>query len=183
MNYSRERLPEGYHLHLEADEILGAESYPHILKAAETQCSVSSGRVLGMNRLNFWMDANHILNPGHILSPMVIRFAPKWYFLGGDAPHKKATQTEPSAEWSYFQKCFIYHYGFLRRQESYLKKQGVFMQAFFGNPRQDPTFRASLEKSVAEKTNWMNDFHVPHSEFFGKHPDSMIPWLKERGRL
>jgi hypothetical protein len=183
MNFSRETLPPGYHLHLEADEILGSESYPHLLRASTIPCDCTDGKVIGFTRLNFWLDANHVLKPGHILSPLVIRFAPKWYFLGGDAPHRKATQTEPNADWSFAQKCFIYHYGFLRKQESYLKKQGIFMQAFFGNARQDERFSASLENSVSNGTNWMEDYPVPHKPFTGEHPASMVGWLKERHRL
>lgn len=176
MNWSRERLGTDYHLHLEADEVLGPESQDYILQAAE-----APGVVLGMRRYNFWCDGKHLLAPGYILSSLVIRFSPTVFWLGGDAPHPKATETEPAARWAATEHCHIYHYGFLRRQQSYLSKWTSVMRSWAGSENADPNFLALIRRCIADGKSWMPEMGLPMEEFVGKHPESMLEWLKERG--
>lgn len=177
-NYNRERLGTEYNLMLEADEVLGPESYEYIRKSAQ-----SHGNVLGMERYNFWIDHRHILSPGHVLSPQVIRFAPTVFFMGGDAPHPKATQTEPAAQWSAQQHCKIYHYGFIRRPEAYLKKFDAVVTAVLGSKMVDPVFYHTLTESLSTGKNWMEVCNLPNRSFFGTHPPSISKWLRNRGYL
>jgi hypothetical protein len=177
MNWGRERLSTDFHIHLEADEVLGQESYDYIRNAATIP-----GKVLGMKRLNFWLNPQTVLCPGVILSPMVIRFAPKDYYLGGDAPHPLATQTEPAADWNAVNYCTIYHYGFLRRSDAYAAKYRDLMININGSDRADGTTMDLLDRCAIEKSNWMAQLpNIPHEPFIGVHPPAMIPWLKERG--
>ncbi len=179
MNWGRERLDTDFHIHLEADEVLGAECYDYIRNAATTP-----NKVLGMSRLNFWKDDKTILAPGVILSPKVIRFAPKAYYMGGDAPHPLATQTEPQADWNAAHHCTIYHYGFLRHPKAYAAKYRDLMTNINGSDRVDGTTMDLLDKCAVDNSNWMQQIPgIPHQPFTGTHPKSMIPWLKERGYL
>lgn len=178
MNWSRERLGTHYHLHLEADEVLSADSYPYIIDAA---CEPAS--VLGMERLNFWGDAFHLLLPGRVLSPQVIRFAPTAYWLGGDAPHPKATQTEPEANWGAMHFCKIFHYGFMRKSAAYVGKYADLMRNINGSEAADPGTLEHLKRCAETGENWMTHFNFGTIPFTGHHPASMVQWLRERGRL
>jgi len=178
MNFSRERLGTNYHLHLEADEVLGPESYDYILEAATKEASV-----LGFWRYNFWEDEKHVLLPGQVLSPQVIRFAPTSYWLGGDSPHPKATQTQPAADWGAMAYCHIYHYGFIRPTADYFKKFVAVMRAIAGSEHADPTFHRKLTAALAHNTNWMREYHLPVERFAGEHPGVVREWLKNRGFL
>lgn len=176
MNWSRERLGTHYHLHLEADEVLDPDSMFFIKDAA---CAPDV--VLGMARLNFWGDAQHLLAPGQILSPSVIRFAPTAYWMGGDAPHPKATQTEPAAQWQAAHYCRIYHYGFLRRPEAYLGKFVDLMRNINGSELKDATFFEYLKGCVERGEPWMPKLGFHTLPFPDGHPSSMVSWLAERG--
>lgn len=175
-NWSRERLGTDYHLMLEADEVLGPESYDHILNAAQ-----GDGKVLGMWRYNFWKNEKLTLAPGTILSPQVVRFAPTSFWLGGDAPHPKASQTEPAADWSALAHCKIYHYGFLRKQEAYLEKYREIMKIINGSEYADPSGSEKIRNAVKAGKDWMDEFQFPLQSFYGDHPPLALPWLKARG--
>jgi hypothetical protein len=172
MNYGREHCPADYILELDADEILGpCGREMELLRQREGRFTVA------MNRLNFWRDARHTIPHGVCLAHRVIRMGPQNCWLPSDGAHSLG------AEWVNMQTpsdINIFHYGFLRRRDAFFRKAKALQSYFFDNyddrlQRADAEGGAWMENPIVSP--WVNDV-VPYT---GKHPDTAIEWLRERG--
>ncbi len=89
--------------------------------------------------------------------------------------------TEPEVDWNGIHHCNIYHYGFLRRTKAYAGKYRNLMTNINGSDRADPTVMDLLDDCAKDNKDWMKTLKIGSHPFTGKHPQSMVKWLKERG--
>lgn len=171
INWTRERLRYPMQIQLDADEVLGEESYHEVIRAAEL------GEARWFFRANLWGDAQHMAPSGYCCGDAVVRMGPTKLWMPSDEPHpegdpeiRQIAKVHPSLK--------IYHYGFLRKTSAFYKKSRVVQNAFFGQVDKRVT---DLEEKGVE--NWAEHcpFEKPLVLFNGRHPEVIRPWLAERG--
>lgn len=183
LNYAREHQRTDYHIHLDADEVLGEECYSEV-EAFKLNTKPSNRVSLWCHRHNFWQDAQHMIPPGHCLSHRVVRVAPTGLWLPSDGAvglaaqhgHAVISMAKPSG-------LTLYHYGFLRRKAAYFEKSRALHTMFFGGMT-DPRM-LDVEDKLGQ---WMEEIRdVPWTKqlvkFTGSHSACIRPWLTERGWL
>jgi len=172
LNYARERLdPEAWLLQLDADEVLGPESYSSIKLAMQDETA-------GMfRRYTFWRDAQHLVPWNKCCGEMVARLGPTKLYLPSDEP-EPAVHPNIRDRAEVYSGLHIYHYGMIRLPDAFVAKSRVVQNCFFGSV--DPRIHTAQEKYA----RWDDyDFFdgAPLRDFAGKHPEIVHPWLKDRG--
>lgn len=158
-------------LQLDADEVLGPESKEGIQEAKRTK------KAALFKRLNFWQDPQHLAPHNRVCGTMVARMGPANRYLPSDEPHPAVSPNIRDIAQE-FHGLTIYHYGFLRKPESFVRKSEVVQNAFFGSV--DPR----LKQTQAEKKRWdQYDYFdgEPLQDFRGQHPAEIRTWLIDRG--
>lgn len=173
INWTRERLSYDHQLQLDADEVIGPESYPRIRRALEhSEC-------LWFKRLNFWKSAQTIApsGPGGIgIGDGVARFGPTNLYMPSDEPLTPEPPIRVRAGMRTSPNLLIYHYGFLRRNDALIAKVRACLKFWF-NAKDERIERADRENRLVTECV---DITVPLIAFKGQHPPVALPWLRER---
>lgn len=170
MNFTREHLNHPNQLYLDADEVIGPDTY-HRIRAADM-----NGECLWFDRINFWRDPQHYAEEGYVCGRFVARFGPSRSFMPADDLYPGC---EPEI------KCLavkdaslrIHHYGFLRGNQQFIEKSCFLQPVLLG------TFDPRIEAAGELGKSWV-DACPPHFkllEYHGHHPDIIVPWLRARG--
>lgn len=176
LNFAREHIKCDFQIQLDADEVLSENSYDWI-KSYKHCTEAGKHESLWCKRWNFWRDAQSLIPYGHCLSNRVCRIAPQGVWLPSDGADERGWRATALAQDSGIE---IFHYGFIRKRESFFKKARALQEMFFNS--YDPR----LEEVEKVDGNWMVNISevewttqlVP---FEGKHPMIMEKWLTERG--
>jgi hypothetical protein len=172
LNYARERIdPADWLLQLDADEVLGPESYSSIKLAMQDETP-------GLfRRYTFWRDAQHLVPWNKCCGEMVARLGPANLYLPSDEPNP-AVHPNIRDRAEVYSGLHIYHYGMIRYPDAFVRKSNVVQSCFFGSV--DPRIAVAQEKY----SRWdEHDFFdgEPLRDFTGKHPEIAHPWLLARG--
>lgn len=174
LNYTRTLLHYDMQITLDADEVIHPDAYPEIRRAVAEKTS------RWFRRLNFWQDARHLVPDGQVCGMNVARLGPTEYEMPSDnaEPHPGG---EPLIRQKalYHPKLLIFHLGFLRKQPAFFEKSRVMQQAVCGS------YDKRLEEAERTGANWweISKFNGALVPYNGTHPELVVPWLKERGRL
>lgn len=173
LNDARSHLRTLFACTLDMDECIHEKDYPLILDAVKQQ------KVLMCYRYNFWADAQHLIPVGVCCGVDVIRVGPQRMAFPSDYPTPESAEISALAEKS---PVGVYHYGFLRKREAFFKKAKA-VQRIWANDY-DPR----LEAADKAGGNWMRNKVVSEwvdclDDFRGTHPETIKPWLQERGML
>jgi hypothetical protein len=157
--------PHTIHVALQADEILWG-MYPETFHAHLEKSFYGQ-----LRRLNFWIDPWHIAPPNRVCGHRVNRIGPSSCKYIGDAENLEMVNPP------LWNQPAIYHYGMIRKPDSFCAKAKKMETAFFGayNP---------LIEVIQERPSEGFSAHVPLEDcelFTGQHPDIIVPWLKARG--
>jgi hypothetical protein len=172
LNRARAGLPQdAWLLQLDADEVIGTESYDGIYLAMD------NGTPGLFRRYTFWRDPEHLVPWNKCCGEMVARLGPANLYLPSDEPNPAVhPNIRDTAE--VYSGLHIYHYGMIRRPEAFVLKSTVVQNCFFGSV--DP--RIATAQSTYSKWNDYDFFDgQPLRDFPGKHPVVARPWLLERG--
>jgi len=168
-NTARSYLTTQTHLSLQADEVLHEADYPVIRACAESR------RVWRLNRLNFWLDPQHMLRPEVKVGSRIVRLAPTSVPCIGDAQGLQPSgATDCDAR--------IYHYGFLRNPQKLAAKARPMLKAFFNLA--DPIFDAVEQRGLEALGDATFATAVPREQllpYTGTHPKVAHAWLREHG--
>ena len=173
INFARRECRHMFQITLDADEVLDPRSYPEIRRA------MNDGIPRWFNRVNCWGDPFHEAPHGSVCGERVARFAPTDMEMCSDEPRpegepeiRKLAISGPDLR--------IWHLGFLRRQEAFLKKSRI-MQGLLHNCY-DPRVRE------AEKTgqSWVELSPFPQGWAIMECPGNEMPeyaksWCRTRG--
>lgn len=173
MNFARLHLSYDTQLELDADEVLDPQSYATIRNFA------SNGASLMFNRLNFWKDPQHLAPENRVCGTMVARMGPTELYMPSDEPNP-AVHPNVRTNAVHMTELRIFHYGFLRKPDAFVKKADSINQMFFGST--DPR----LAEQVAKGKRWdERDYFdgLPLREFNEQHPEVARAWLRERNYL
>lgn len=171
LNFARGHLRFDTQLELDADEVLDPGGYRQIEAMKSTGCSAM------FHRLNFWKDPQHLAPENRVCGTMVARMGPTSLWMPSDEPNPAVhpnlrTRAEP------FPSLRIFHYGFLRKPDAFVKKADSINRMFFGST--DPR----LAEQVAKGERWdSRDYFSgePLRPFNEQHPEVARAWLRERG--
>ena len=168
-NEARKQLTTNMHLNLQADEVLHEADYPVIRACAEAR------RSWRLNRLNFWLDPQHMLRPEVKVGSRIVRLAPTSVPCIGDAQGLQPSgATDCDAR--------IYHYGFLRNPQKLAAKARPMLKAFFNLA--DPIFDAVEQRGLEALGDATFATAVPREQllpYTGTHPKVAHGWLREHG--
>lgn len=174
INWTRGQLAYDHQLQLDADEVLGPESYSRIQQALDrSEC-------LWFQRLNFWGSAQTIALSGQSdlgIGDGVARFGPTSLYMPSDEPLTPEPEIRVRAGRQFDPVLCIYHYGFLRRREALIAKTRACLRAWFDitDERVEKADREGLEVTDCVQ------FERPLMPFVGNHPAVAHKWLLERG--
>lgn len=173
LNYARQFCDFDHQISLDADEVLDPKGYPEIRKAVE------DGIPRWFNRVNFWGDPFHEAPHGTVCGERVAKLGPTRYEMVSDEPRPEG---EPEMRKLAIngQHLKIFHLGFLRRPDAFLRKSRV-VQAMIHNCY-DPRLREAEQtgKSWVELSPFPKGKELlayPHHDW----PPYVNDWLKERG--
>ena len=173
LNYARKSFiaPNEWYLQLDADEVLGPEAKHGVAMAM-------SSEICGLfRRYNFWQSPQTLVPHNRCCGEMVARLGPAYMYLPSDEPNPLVSPNiRTSAE--HFSGLTIFHYGFLRRPEAFVKKSEVVQKAFFGS------VDTRIGKAQASHARWDDyDFFdgEPLRPFEDRHPALARQWLTDRG--
>jgi hypothetical protein len=173
LNFARQHCNYRFQITLDADEVLDPRSYPEIKRAMQ------DGLPRWMSRVNCWGDPFHEAPHGSVCGERVVRFAPTALEMCSDEPRPDG---EPEIRKQAIDgpNCRIWHLGFLRRQEAFLRKSRV-MQGALHNCY-DPRLRQ------AEQTgeSWVKLSPFPPGWGMLECPGQEMPeyakaWCRARG--
>jgi glycosyl transferase family 2 len=172
INLARSRIDQSaWILHLDSDEVLGVNTRDGLSLA------LADGIPGLFRRYNFWRSAKTLVPFNKCCGEMVARLGPASLYLPSDEPHPLVTPNIRTGS-EHFQGLEIFHYGFLRKSEAFVKKSKVVQEAFFG----------SVDTRIAEAhgkhEKWSDhDFFdgEPLRDFIGEHPPIVRQWLVDRG--
>jgi len=172
LNRARESLDQhAWLLQLDADEILGPESFDGV------HLALDSGTPGLFRRFTFWRDPCHLVPYNRCCGEMVARLGPTNLYLPSDEPTPaRHPNIRDYAE--AFSGLHIYHYGMIRDPQAFVRKSKVVQNCFFGSVDQ------RIETAQKENAKWHDaDFFdgLPLRDFVGKHPNIVRKWLLERG--
>jgi hypothetical protein len=169
-NQARTHLTTGMHINLQADEVLHENDYKLLRELANT------GRVWTLERLNFWLNARHLLPPNEKVGSTIVRLAPTTLPCVGDAQglaHEQGWERSAAR---------IFHYGFIRHAKALVAKARPMQQAFFGT--QDSIWDEVERVGLKALGDTKHATAVPRSRlvpFVGKHPEMAREWLWQHG--
>lgn len=175
LNYARTTfVPQNsFLLQLDADEVLGPESRDGIRDALN-----EPERGALFKRLNFWKDAHHLSPENRVCGTMVARMGPANLYLPSDEPNPAMRPNLRDRAQDY-PGLTIYHYGFLRDPQAFIRKSITVQRAFFGSI--DSRLTSVPEGKAWDEVDYFDG--EPLRPYFGNHPAEAIQWLKDRGRL
>lgn len=173
LNYARQFCGFDTQISLDADEVLDPRAYPEVRRAVDDRIP------RWFSRINLWGDPFHEAPHGTVCGERVVKLGPTSMEMVSDEPRpegepeiRKLAIDGPNLK--------IFHLGFLRRQDAFLKKSRV-VQAMIMNTY-DPRLRE------AEKTgkSWVELSPFPPDKPLLGYPWKDWPpyvndWLKERG--
>lgn len=181
LNFTREHLTHEMQLELDADEVLCPGSYDTI------RAAVAAGEVKWFWRLNFWSDGRHLAPLDELVGSKVVRLAPTRMWMCSDELHPEGEpEIRLTVPWPPIPDppMRIFHYGFIRRHEAFLRKWPLLTRAFFG------TIDERCVKAQESGRPWMEmmegeayPYQSPLVPFEGEHPAVARNWLRERGCL
>lgn len=179
LQYARQHTPTDFVIQLDADEVLASDSH----QAVKTFVGVALQKNLRISarclRYNFWKDAWHLIPEGVCLAHEVIRIMPQNIFLPSDGADPRGSEATDMAVNTPIE---IFHYGFLRKRESFFQKAKDLQKFFFND------YDKRLEEADKAGGNWMtHEGVVPWKDqlvdFKGSHPLVAQQWLKDRNWL
>lgn len=171
LNFARNTLRHPMQLTIDADEVLAAQSYPAILELA------AQNRSAMFHRLNFWQDAEHLAPENRCCGTMVARMGPSNLYMPSDEPHP--AQRENVRKYAVEDdRLLIYHYGFIRDPQAFVRKSIVVQNMFFGSVDARITDMADQGKSWKDRDYFEG---LPLRQYTGKHPTAALPWLRKNG--
>lgn len=168
INYAREQLHGDMQLYLDADEVLLSENRTHVRHLAST------GQCFWSPRLNFWGDHRHYAPGGVVCGNKVVRLAPTMYWMPSDEPRTP----EPECRvYAIHGGPTVFHYGFIRHADGFLKKSSWFQPALVGD------FDKRLKRAQDTGEDWRILAPCPATPvpYAGPHPRVAHNWLRERG--
>lgn len=173
LNWTRGHLSYDYQITLDADEVLSPASYGIVDELARV-----GGRACAIfSRLNFWQDAQHLAPLNTVCGDTVARCGPTNLYMTSDEPFPAASPNvrELATE---IHGLTIFHYGFLRRPEAFMRKSHEVQNMFMGS-----VDNRILEMEAAGKKWTERDYFEGAAlrPFHGQHPPVAHKWLLERG--
>lgn len=171
LNFARLQLAYDTQLELDADEILDPASHNQI------RALRSCGKSALFRRLNFWKDHKHLAPHNRVCGEMVARLGPTSLYCPSDEPIPAQSPNLRTFADEY-PALRIFHYGFLRKPDSFLRKSAVVQKAFFGSV-DERIARASEGGKHWVEYDYFNG--EPLRPFNEQHPEVARAWLKERG--
>jgi hypothetical protein len=173
LNYGRARCLYDRQITLDADEILDPASHPEIRRAVE------DGIPRWFNRVNLWGDPFHEAPHGTVCGERVVRIAPTSMEMCSDEPRPEG---EPEIRRLAIDgpQLTIFHMGFLRPQDAFLRKSRI-MQAALHN-----CYDPRLRESERTGRSWTDASPFPEGypilAFDGNRlPPLAKSWCRERG--
>ena len=154
-----------YRIHIQGDEVLSEEA------ARVTRVAAGSMRGVKFRRLNFWLNPQTLTPEKRVCGAHVCRAAPV---------ERLSLADDESLEWNgrdVETEAPIFHYGFIRKPAALAKKAIRMQDAWIGN--HDPVLDLLTEHGLGVLER--NSPLVECSRYEGPHPESMRPWLMERG--
>lgn len=170
-NAARSIVGTDYHVNLQADEVFGDHAPGHVRLWAENR------KLVLFNRLNFWGDHRHLIPANTVCGDYTFRAAPTEIPSVGDAE-----SLEPRHENRALATFPIFHYGFLRHTQAYVKKTRYVQTAWTGS--YDPTVDIVEKEGIAALASGKTPTAHPLSScrpYDGPHPVVAHQWLKDRG--
>lgn len=174
INFAREHCRFDTQINLDADEVLDPRSHQEVRNA------VADRIPRWFRRINFWGTPNWEAPHGTVCGEKVVKMGPSHMEACSDEPRPEG---EPEIRRLAIDgaNLTIFHLGFLRHQDAFLRKSRV-MQAALHNCY-DPRLRE------AEKTgrNWVDCSPFPEGKpllpvnEWAYFPDYVKAWLKARG--
>ena len=170
LNYTRLQLTGDIQLQLDADEVFDTDSRDYIRMLAE------HGRPYWCRRLNFWGDHRHYAPSGVVCGDRVVRLAPARYWMPSDEGHVPEVPIRLDARDG---GPVVYHYGFIRHANGFLKKSEWFQQALVGD------FDKRLKRAKETGEDWRILAPCPATPvpYNGPHPRIAHNWLRARGYI
>jgi glycosyltransferase involved in cell wall biosynthesis len=179
MQWAQARLPqEGFHLYLDADEVLDPAGYNVLRQAPPGQC-------YWFYRANYWRDIRHMAPHGTVCSHRVARFGPHYLPMHSDEIHDGVQFPKPEPEMRVkavrHPALKIHHLGFLRHREAMLSKVESNLRYFFGSGQDERLIRAIKEPD----RHWTEfcPFKWPLLDAPWEPPEIALEWLEERNAL
>lgn len=167
INHIRPSLRGHTQLWLDADEVLSDDAV------------IPSKTPTWFRRLNFWKDASHLAPEGTVCATSVVRSGDIKYWMPTDNPFitieqariiEHAVKPQPVPE--------IFHYGFLRKPEAFLRKARWFQPVLCGS--HDERLKAA-ESDTSKHWTEYTPFDRPLIQIQRKHPAVARKWLRDRG--
>lgn len=170
INFARQHCAFDMQLELDADEVLDSSSYDLIRHLLPKRGSHN------FTRLNFWKDPQHLAPYNRCCGTMVARMAPSDLYMPSDEPNPAVT---PNARTRAVDTpgLRIFHYGFLRNPDAFVRKSREVQNMFFGSVDSRITEMADQGKRWDEREY----FDLPLQNYNGEHPPVAHKWLKDRG--
>lgn len=170
INFAREHLSHEMQLQLDADEVVHDRSYEAIRNAVEKK------EARWCERYNFWRDSTHLAPEGHVCGSSIVRLGPSDLFMPSDEPHPEG-EPEIKKIAVHGAPIEIFHYGFIRKKDSFYKKSKVVQEAFFGSC--DERLLRAERNDTPFEDEFLFDGKVL-KEFSGEHPEVAHKWLLDR---
>lgn len=174
LNWIRAHCRFDMQLTTDADEVLDPRGYPAIREA------VQEHGCRWFKRLNFWKDSQHLVPDGHVCGTNVARLGPTELEMVSDEPRPDG-EPEIRKRAQFDDSLRFFHYGFLRRQESFFEKAKVMHLALHNT--YDPRLVESENTGQPwyELSKWPDS--IPLVTYGGDnyHPPMALSWLRERG--
>jgi len=168
MNFTREHATGEFQVYLDADEVFDAEDAPKI------RSLLSTGKPYWCPRLNFWGDHRHIVPSGVVCGDAVVRIGPVSYWMPSDEQCYPEAQIRLDALQG---GPPIFHYGFIRHANGFLRKSSWFQMALVGS------FDDRLKRAMQTGEDWrvLAPCPLPPIPYTENHPQIAYRWLTERG--
>jgi len=173
LNYARTAFVDhtDWLIQLDADEILADNA------ATAIRMTTESGFPGLFKRYNFWQDTKHLVPDNRCCGEMVARMGPAHLWLPSDEPHPlHEPHLRQTAQ--FIGGLEIYHFGFLRKPEAFVKKSEVVQNAFFGSC--DSRILAYKDKQTDWRTHDYFD-GLALRNHIGPMPRPARQWLIDRG--
>lgn len=167
LNFTRGHLRYDMQLSIDADEVIGPESYPSILAARDQE------KAFWFRYINFHDSPQRTVPWGDGRKAQI---GPTKYWLASHAPVPSGeTDLRQVAEIS-FGSLNLCHYNSLRREEAFVAKQRLTMKTLEGCDD------LPLEEAIRNHRRYVSQVDTSTiSPFEGSHPPVIRQWLRERG--
>lgn len=171
LNWTRERLHYDFQMTLDADEVLAPVSYDQVQDLAKR------GESGIFHRLNFWKDAQHLAPLNTVCGDTVARCGPTELYMPSDEPIA-AVSPNVREHGTLYVNLQIYHYGFLRRPDAFMRKSHEVQRMFIGS------VDTRILEMQREGKRWNERDYFEGKrlrEFYADHPPVAHKWLRDRG--